>query len=102
MAEWFRRWAADPLYVGSIPTPGSNMLERISICARIVNEVGVIMTKKAVEETFAALFALTDLRQIFRDTKPTYQFNSEQKKEAREIIEKVRQSLETIEKELIK
>ncbi len=25
VAEWFRRWAADPLYVGSIPTPGSKM-----------------------------------------------------------------------------
>jgi hypothetical protein len=73
-----------------------------SLSAHALYEVGVIMTKKAVEETFAALFALTDLRQIFRDTKPTYQFNSEQRREAREIIEKVRQSLETIEKELIK
>lgn len=58
------------------------------------------MVEKAVEETFSALFALTDLRQIFRDTKPTYQFNNEQKKQIREIIEKVRQSLEVIEKEL--
>jgi hypothetical protein len=24
VAEWFRRWAADPLYMGSIPIPGSN------------------------------------------------------------------------------
>ena len=60
------------------------------------------MTEKAVEEMFAALFALTDLRQIFRDTKPTYQFNGEQKREAREIVERVRQSLVAIEKELIK
>jgi len=59
------------------------------------------MTEKAVEETFAALFALTDLRQIFRETKPTYQFNSEQKKRVREIVERVRQSLDIIEKELI-
>jgi hypothetical protein len=28
VAEWLRRRAADPLYVGSIPTPGSNMLKR--------------------------------------------------------------------------
>lgn len=60
------------------------------------------MVEKAVEETFAALFALTDLRQIFRDTKPTYQFNSEQKRRIRKIIEKVRQSLDTIEEELIR
>ena len=60
------------------------------------------MTEKAVEETFAALFALIDLRQIFRETKPTYQFNSEQKRQIREIIERLRQSLGIIEAELIK
>jgi len=60
------------------------------------------MVEKAVEETFEALFALTDLRQIFRDTKPTYRFNSEQKRQIRDIIEKVRGSLDVIEKELIK
>ncbi len=62
----------------------------------------MVMTEKAVEETFAALFALTDLRQIFRDTKPTYRFNSEQKRQIKEIIEKVRQSLDVIEEELTK
>lgn len=60
------------------------------------------MTEKAVEETFSALFALTDLRQIFRDTKPAYRFNSEQKRQIKEIIEKVRQSLDVIERELMK
>jgi hypothetical protein len=60
------------------------------------------MTEKAVEETFAALFALIDLRQMFRETKPTYQFNSEQKKRIREIVERLKHSLEIIEKELIK
>jgi len=60
------------------------------------------MSEKAVQETFGALFALTDLRQIFRETKPNYQLNDEQKKKVREIIESVRQSLDVIEKELIK
>jgi hypothetical protein len=61
-----------------------------------------VMTEKAVEETFAALFALTDLRQIFRETKPTYQFSNEQKRRINQIVERLRQSLEIIEKELIK
>jgi len=60
------------------------------------------VTEKAVEETFAALFALVDLRQIFRDTKPNYQFTAEQKRQVREIIEKLRLSLEVIERELMK
>jgi len=59
------------------------------------------MVEKAVEETFTALFALIDLRQIFRETKPTYKFNSEQKRQLKEIIEQVRQSLEVIKKELL-
>ncbi|MFB0501525.1 MAG: hypothetical protein ACETVP_03565 [Candidatus Bathyarchaeia archaeon] len=60
------------------------------------------MTEKAVEETFAALFALTDLRQIFRETKPTHKLNNEQQKRVREIVQRLRKSLEIIEKELIK
>ncbi len=60
------------------------------------------MVEKAVEETFAALFALTDLRQIFRETKPTYKFNSEQKQKIRKVIERVKQSIDIIEGELLK
>jgi hypothetical protein len=60
------------------------------------------MTEKAVEETFAALFALTDLRQIFRETKPTYQFSNEQKRRINQIVERLRHSLGIIKKELIK
>jgi len=60
------------------------------------------MTEKAVEQTFAALFALTDLRQIFRETKPAYEFDSEQKRRIMQIIENVRLCLETIEKEITK
>ena len=60
------------------------------------------MTEKAVEETFAALFALVDLRQLLRETKPTYRFNKEQKKRIVEIAESVRQSIGIIEKELLR
>ena len=59
------------------------------------------MSEKAVMETFEALFALTDLRQIFRETKPTYELSAEQRRKVREIIERVRRSLEVIEREMI-
>lgn len=58
------------------------------------------MTEKAVEQTFAALFALTDLRQIFRDTKPAHNFDTEQKRRIKQIVENVRQCLEIIEREI--
>lgn len=60
------------------------------------------MTEKAVEATFVSLFALTDLRQLFRETKPSYQFNSEQTRQIRAILLKVRESLDVIDKELLK
>ncbi len=60
------------------------------------------MAEKAVGETFAALFALIDLRQIFRDAKPTYQLSNEQKEQIRRIIEQVRHSVDIIEEELMK
>jgi len=60
------------------------------------------MSEKAVQETFEALFALTDLRQIFRETKPDHKLNDEQKKKVEEILKNVRKSLSIIEEELIK
>ncbi|MEM2094304.1 MAG: hypothetical protein QXI32_03295 [Candidatus Bathyarchaeia archaeon] len=58
------------------------------------------MSEKAVYETFEALFALTDLRQVFRETKPFYQLNEEQKKMVREILDRVKRSLRIIEEEV--
>lgn len=60
------------------------------------------MSEKSVQETFEALFALTDLRQIFRETKPDHKLNDEQKKKVEEILKSVRKSLSIIEEELIK
>jgi len=60
------------------------------------------MNERAVYETFEALFALTDLRQLFRETKPLFNFSEKQREEVRRVLERVRRSLETIEKETLK
>lgn len=59
------------------------------------------MKGKVVEETFRALFALTDLRQILRETKPTYELDERQEERVRKILEAVGESLAIIEKELL-
>ena len=59
------------------------------------------MSKTVVDETFQALFALTDLRQILRETKPFYKLDSDQKKKVEEICACVKKNIENIEKELI-
>lgn len=59
------------------------------------------MVEKVVKETFEMLFALIDIRQIYRETKPTYLLNSEQKEKVQIIIDQVRHGLDFIEKELL-
>ena len=58
------------------------------------------MVEKAVKETFTASYALIDLGQIFRETKPNYKLNNEQKEKIKEIVNRIKQSLDIIEKEL--
>ena len=58
------------------------------------------MSEKSVQETFEALFALTELRQVFRETKPTHKLNEEQRETVRKIIERVRKNLSIIEEDL--
>jgi len=57
------------------------------------------MREKVVEKTFEALFALEDLRELLRKTAP-FDLTSEQAKEAKKIIAKVRKTLDEIDGEL--
>jgi len=52
-----------------------------------------------VDETFEALFALTDIRELLRETKPTYKLTPDQKKLLEKKIERARKALDIIEKE---
>jgi Sep-tRNA:Cys-tRNA synthetase len=58
---------------------------------------GGIMVEKIVEETFEALFALEDLREILRKTAPFHNLTEEQKEEVKAILNKVRKALDEIE-----
>ena len=55
-----------------------------------------------VEETFEALFALTDIRQLLRETKPSYKLTPEQRKLLEKKIARARKALDVIEKEFAK
>jgi DNA-binding PadR family transcriptional regulator len=54
---------------------------------------------KIVDETFDALFALTDVRQLLRDTKPTYRLTQEQKALLDKRLERARKAISAIEEE---
>ena len=53
-----------------------------------------------VEKTFEALFALEDLREIWRRTAPLHQLTDEEKVEVRAILSRVREILRQIEEGL--
>lgn len=59
------------------------------------------MSKKAVDKLFDALYRLTDLRQIFRDTSPNHDLSEEQKDEVEDILGDVRKDLEVLEEEML-
>jgi len=57
---------------------------------------------KIVDETFEALFALTDIRQLWRDTKPDYKLSPEQRSLLKKKLDRARKALDAIESEAIK
>jgi len=60
----------------------------------------ITVTKKIVEKTFEALFALEDLREVLRKTTPFYNLTEEQKEEVKTIVLKVRKALDEIEEKI--
>lgn len=54
----------------------------------------------AVDNLFEALFALTDLRVLLRETAPLHKFNAEQQVQARDALARAKTALEELEEEL--
>lgn len=50
-----------------------------------------------INDLFEALFALTDLRVLFRETAPLHTFSEEQKDYARDILNRAKESLNKLE-----
>ena len=56
------------------------------------------MIEKVAKGTFTGLYALIDMKQIFREIKPNYKLNSKQKEKIRDYIERLKQSVDIIER----
>jgi hypothetical protein len=54
----------------------------------------------AVDNLFEALFALTDLRVLLRETAPLHKFNAEQQAQARDALARAKTALKELEEEL--
>jgi hypothetical protein len=54
----------------------------------------------AVDHVFEALFALTDLRVLLRETAPSHKLDEEQLSQASEALARAKNALEELEEEL--
>lgn len=59
------------------------------------------MSKRAVDSVFQAMFLLTDLRVILRDTAPVHDLNPDQQAIVERILTELEEQVEVIRKEML-
>jgi len=60
------------------------------------------MSKRAVDMTFQALYTLTDLRVLLRETAPSHEFNADQKVQVQRLLENLEQQVGSLKQEMLK
>ncbi len=60
------------------------------------------MSKKAADTIFLALYTLTDLRVLLRETAPLHDLDPSQRKRAEDLLANLAQQVEVIRAELIR
>ncbi|MDG6258113.1 MAG: hypothetical protein QCH35_11035 [Methanomicrobiaceae archaeon] len=59
------------------------------------------MSQRAVDAVFQAMFLLTDIRALLRETAPDHLLDDEQKQQAARALEKAKKQIAILEKELV-
>ncbi len=59
------------------------------------------MSKKAVDTIFEAMFTLTDLRVLLRETAPLHDLDASQKEQAAHLILDLQKNIDTLRQELV-
>jgi hypothetical protein len=60
------------------------------------------VSKRAVDAVFQAMFSLTDLRVLLRETAPTHELSADEKGRAERLLKDVEQQVATLKQELIR
>jgi hypothetical protein len=66
------------------------------------NEYSDIMSKRAVDMTFQAIYTLTDLRVLLRETAPAHSLDARQKAEAARLLENLERQVASLKQEMLK
>jgi hypothetical protein len=59
------------------------------------------LSRRAVDAVFQAMFLLTDIRALLRETAPSHVLDADQKAKTAKILEKIKKQIAIIEQELI-
>lgn len=59
------------------------------------------MSERSVQNTYNAIFALIDIQEVWRRTRPFHSLSERDREELASLLEKVRTSLDTIEEEML-
>ena len=60
------------------------------------------MSKRAVDITFQALYSLTDLRMILRETAPRHSLDEDQRIQAERLLENLERQVAALKQEMLK
>ena len=60
------------------------------------------MSKRAADMTFQAMYTLTDLRVLLRETAPGHAFDDGQKAQAQRLLENLERQVSSLKQELLK
>jgi hypothetical protein len=60
------------------------------------------LSKRAVDVVFAAMYTLTDLRVLLRETAPLHELDAEQKAQAQRLLENLERQVGSLKQEMLK
>ena len=60
------------------------------------------MSKRAVDMAFQALYTLTDIRMILRDTAPVHELDPKQRADAERLLENLERQVASLKQEMLK
>jgi hypothetical protein len=75
----------------------SSLISRASI-----SYPGEWMSKRAVDMTFQAIYTLTDLRILLRETAPFHEFDADQKAQVQRLLENLERQVGSLKQEMLK
>jgi hypothetical protein len=60
------------------------------------------MSKRAVDMTFQAIYTLTDLRVVLRETAPSHELDAEQRAQAQRLLDNLERQVVSLKQEILK